>query len=124
MKNSNSILNPYKINWYIVIRFQAKKNQTVRLPKYLIKGTGVSTSYNNDVIFTHSKEDAKKIFNNCQKHGTKRCLSFIITDKQFGLINSKKAEKIFNVVTTSFGKIPVTKKQMSADWLNPHTNLL
>lgn len=121
--NKMTQLNAYQIKWYFIVRFRSNRKQTVNLPKYLIKGT--SATHCGDVIFTASKKEAQRIFKNQEQKKVTRLLSFVITDKQFGLINSEKASFIFDMMLpTSFGRIPISKKQQSGDWLNPATKLI
>lgn len=104
-----------QINWYVIRKYNSKF-----IPKYLTKGLHVVIF--GDYIFTPSKKDAAILKQRLE--GKKDYLSFVITDKQFGLIsigpNAKKHPAFANhfsfVHSGVPGVIPVTQKQLGMCW--------
>jgi hypothetical protein len=107
--------NSLQTNWYGITKYNSKF-----IPKYLTKGLNVVTF--GDYILTPSKKDAAILKQRLA--GKKDYLSFVITDKQFGLIsigaNAKKHPAFrnhFSFVQSGVpGIIPITQKQLGMSW--------
>ena len=105
-----------QINWYGITKYNSKF-----IPKYLTKGLNNVVIF-GDYIFTPSKKDAAILKKRLA--GKKNYLSYVITDKQFGLIsigeNAKKHPAFSNqfsfVQSGVSGIIPITQKQLGMCW--------
>lgn len=73
-------ISAYSVKWYC-FKIGSKKNA----PKYSTKGTFAMVIGN--VVLTHSKTDAARIRKNISNTKCEPVHEFVITDKQFGLIN-------------------------------------
>lgn len=104
-----------QVNWYGITKYNSKF-----IPKYLTKGLNVTVF--GGYILTPSKKDAAILKQRLA--GKSNYLSFVITDKQFGLIsigaNAKKHPAFSNhfsfVHSGVPGVIPVTQKQLGMCW--------
>lgn len=114
-----------QLKWYGIVKMSARTTNKAKLPKSLLKGT-FGVAHWGGVILTTSKRDLEKIKKNAE--GRKDLMSFEITDKQFGMINSAyRKEAILSApfkhgVFVKDGErniaIPVTLKQMQNNWIN------
>lgn len=117
-----------QIKWYGIIKFSSKTTNKAKLPKSLLKGT-FGVFHMGGVILTTSKIDASKIKANAK--GRRDLISFVITDRQFGMINiqynreSALAKPFKHGLFVKDGikniAIPVTLKQMQNDWISPYS---
>lgn len=104
-----------QINWYGLTR--ANSNF---IPKYLTKGLNVVRF--GDYLLTPSTRDAAILKQRLAEK--KGYLSFVITDKQFGLIsigaNAKKHPAFSSQLSTKHNGvdviIPITQKQLGMCW--------
>ena len=104
-----------QINWYGIGRMKSNF-----IPKYLTKGLNVTIF--GGYVMTYSKKDAAILKQRLSEKDD--YMSFVITDKQFGLIsigrNAKKHPAFSNQLTFTqngvTGVIPITQKQLGACW--------
>lgn len=104
-----------QVKWYGITRLKSNF-----IPKYLTKGLHVAI-FGGYVLTPHRKDAAILKQRLAKKNDY---MSFIITDKQFGLIsigrNAKKHPAFSNQLTFTqngvTGVIPITQKQLGACW--------